>query len=92
MAEEKNIAFPQNLSLEDRKKLCVTGVTDIGSYDEQTVIAETELGELTIKGTGLHIIKMSVDMGELAVEGEITSLVYTDVPAESRGLFARLFK
>lgn len=92
MADEKSISFPQNLTLEDRKKLNVTGVTDIGSYDEQTVIAMTELGELTIKGEGLHILKMSVDMGELAVEGDISSLVYADIQPKNQGFFSRLFK
>lgn len=92
MTDEKSISFPQNLTLEDRKKLNVTGVTDIGSYDEQTVIAMTELGELTIKGEGLHIIKMSVDMGELAVEGEIASLTYADIQVKNQGFFSRLFK
>lgn len=92
MADEKMIAFPHNLSLEDRKNLTVSGVTDIGSYDEQTVIAETQLGELTIKGEGLHIIRMSVDSGELIVEGEISSLVYSDIQQTSGGFFSRLFK
>ncbi len=92
MAEEKSISFPQNITLEERKNLTVTGVTDIGSYDEQTVIAVTELGELTIKGEGLHILRMSVDMGELQLEGEISSLQYTDIQPKTQGFFARLFK
>ena len=92
MAEEKNLSFPQNLTLEERKNLTVTGVTDIGSYDEQTIIAITELGELTVKGEGLHIIRMSVDMGELQVEGEISSLIYTDIQPRTQGFFSRLFK
>lgn len=93
MAEEKTISFPQNLTLEDRKRLSVTGVTDIGGYDDQTVSALTDLGELTIKGEGLRIIKMSVDMGELAVEGEnISSIVYSEIQPKNQGFFSRLFK
>ena len=92
VADEKIISFPHSLSLEERKNLTVSGVTDIGSYDEQTVIAETELGELTIKGEGLHIIRMSVDTGELIVEGEISSLMYSEIRDTSGGFFSRLFK
>lgn len=91
MTDEKTISFPHNLSLEERKKLMVSGVTDIGSYDEQTVIAMTELGELTIKGEGLHIIRMSVDTGELTVDGEISSLAYSEIQ-QNGGFFSRLFK
>lgn len=92
MAEEKSIAFPHNLTLEDRKKLTVSGVSDIGSYDEQTIVALTDLGELTVKGEDLHIIRMSVEMGELAVEGNISSLSYSEIQTHSKGFFSRLFQ
>ena len=91
MTEEKVISFPHNLTLEDRKKLVVSGVTDIGGYDEQTIVAQTERGELTVKGEGLHIIRMSVDLGELAVEGHIISLQYSEIQ-QSGGFFSRLFR
>ncbi|MBR3868515.1 MAG: sporulation protein YabP [Clostridia bacterium] len=91
MAEEKMITFPHNLTLEDRRKLVVSGVTDIGGYDEQTIVTQTERGELTVKGEGLHIIRMSVELGELAVEGNIISLQYSEIQ-QSGGFFSRLFK
>ncbi|MCD7775463.1 MAG: YabP/YqfC family sporulation protein [Clostridiales bacterium] len=91
MTEDKSLSFPQNLTLEDRKLLTVSGVSDIGSFDEQTVAAMTELGELTIKGENLHINRMSTEMGELVVEGEISSLAYTDIQPKS-GFFSRLLK
>lgn len=91
MADEKTIAFPHNLTLEERNKLIVSGVTDIGGYDEQTIVAQTEKGELTVKGEGLHILRMSVDMGELAVEGNIISLQYSEIE-QSGGFFSRLFR
>lgn len=91
MAEDKTITFPHNLMLEERNKLTVSGVTDIGGYDEQTIVAQTEKGELTVKGEGLHIIRMSVEMGELQVEGNIVSLQYSEIQP-SGGFFSRLFK
>lgn len=92
MTDEKRITFPHNINLEERKNLTVSGVTDIGSYDEQSIIAVTELGELTIKGQGLHIIKMSVDAGELIVEGTVCALEYSEMHESSGGFFSRLFK
>ena len=91
MAEDKTIAFPHNLMLEERNKLVVSGVTDIGGYDEQTIVAQTEQGELTVRGEGLHIIRMSVEMGELQVEGNIISLQYSEIQPAG-GFFSRLFR
>ncbi len=93
MNEENKIKFPHNVFLEDRKKLTVSGVNDIGSFDEQTIVAYTDMGELTVRGEGLHINKMSVDSGELAVEGEISALIYSENenPKNGGGFFSRLF-
>lgn len=92
MADEKMITFPHNITLDERKNLSITGVTDIGGYDEQTVVAVTSQGELTIKGENLHIIRMSVDMGELVVDGIINSLQYSELRQQSGGFFARLLR
>lgn len=90
--ERKVIRSPHNVILEDRNLLSVTGVTDVDSFDENTVIAYTDGGELTIRGDRLHINKINLDTGELSLEGDIWSLEYTDnIPAKG-GLFGRLFK
>ena len=68
----------QNLVLENREKLSISGVLDVLSFDDQVVIVETELGLLTIKGENLRINKLSIDTSEVIVEGEIyNSLTYT---------------
>ena len=92
MSEEKIISFPHSVALDERKNLNVTGVTDIGGYDEQTIVAVTQQGELTVRGENLHIIRMSVEMGELVVEGIVNSLQYSEIKQQSDGFFARLFK
>lgn len=71
-------AIPHNLSLENRAKLVLSGVTDVDSFDENTILLYTQMGELTIKGKGLHINAMNVDTGDMTVEGDIWSLVYGD--------------
>ena len=81
MNEQNNInqmPVPHNVILEDRHRLTVSGVSDVDSFDEQTVIVFTQMGELTVKGEDLHINRLSLEMGELAVEGDITALTYTD--------------
>ncbi len=93
MAEEKRMqSIPHNLVLEDRKMLTVSGVSDVDSFDEQTVIIFTDMGELTVRGNNLHINRLSVEVGELTVEGNIAALIYSDEEPKSGGFFSRVFR
>lgn len=92
MADEKKMAMPHNLVLEDRKLLTVSGVSDVDSFDEETVVVFTDLGELTVRGSKLHINRFSVEVGELTVEGEINALIYSDDTPKSGGFFSRVFR
>ena len=65
-----------SLTLENRKLLRLSGVTDIDSFDEGQIMLFTQLGELVIKGRELHVNELSVEKGELTVEGDIWSLSY----------------
>ena len=93
ITDEKSIhKLPHNIIMEDRKKLSVSGVTDIDSFDEQTIIAITDLGELTIRGWNLHITRLNLEQSELLVDGEISSLTYTDVRPQAKGFFAKVLR
>lgn len=59
----KTIPIPHNIVLEDRQHLTLSGVTDVDTFDEQTICVLTDLGELTIKGDDLHINRLSLEMG-----------------------------
>lgn len=83
----------QNLILENREKLNVSGVNDVLSFDDQVVIIETELGLLTVKGENLKINKLNIDTSEVIVEGKINSLGYSEGHSKSEGsLFGKIFK
>lgn len=93
MAEEKRpIKRPNNIIMENRKNLLISGVTDMGSFDEQTAIIFTELGELTVKGVSLHMDKLNLEIGEVAISGKIHALVYTDERVKNGGFFSKLFR
>ena len=93
MTDDKKLPkMPHNVIMEERKKLSVSGVLDIDSFDEQTIIAITEQGELTIRGSYLHITRLSLEQRELMVEGEISSLTYTDIRPQAKGFFAKVFR
>ena len=79
------------LTMDGREHLCVTGVTEVDSFDEETVVMLTSKGKLVLRGQGLHIEKLSVDIGELSVEGFVRSLEYSDDIRSGGGFLARLF-
>ncbi len=85
----------QNLILENREKLSISGVLDVLSFDDQIVILETELGLLTVKGENLRINKLSLDTAEVIVDGEIYSLGYSEKSMEKKsggGILGKIFK
>ena len=92
MDEKRQITLSHNLVIEERKRITVSAVSDVDSFDENTIVAFTPLGELTINGSKLHINRFSTEEGELAVEGEITSVSYSDTAQVSGGFFSRIFR
>lgn len=82
----------QNLILENRNKLMLSAVLDVESFDENLIVAITPSGALAVKGFNLHINKLNLDAGELVVDGEIYSMVYSDDTDTSNGFFSKLFK
>lgn len=74
---EKEQGF-HGLTLQQRQKLSVTGVTEVISFDEETVVLQTHLGLLVVQGTGLQLKTLSVDGGQVAVDGQVASLVYQE--------------
>ena len=86
------IETPHSLSLEDRRRLLVSGVTDVESFNEQEVIMGTSLGLLAVRGEDLHMEKLSVDSGDVVVTGNIDTMEYEESPVKNEGFFARLFR
>ena len=84
----------QNIILENREKLSISGVLDVLSFDDQIVILETELGLLTVKGENLRINKLSLDTSEVVVDGEIYNLGYSEKEnsQKSGSFFGKIFR
>jgi len=79
-----------NLSMENRKQLTLSGVEEVQSFDEKEIILMTSCGMLVIRGEGLTISRLSVDSGDVSVQGMVSSLSYAEV-APSGSLWTRLF-
>ena len=88
-----NTEIIQNLILESRGKLSISGVKDVLSFDDQIVVLDTELGMLTIKGLDLRINKLSLDTTDVIIVGNIDSMIYSEKrDSRNSGFFNKIFK
>ena len=87
--------MPENvmhdLVIESRKKATMTGIVDVESFDEETIVAQSGCGEIYIKGSELKISRLSVESGDMIVEGNIDSVVYSQGKSVG-GFFSKVFR
>lgn len=84
-------AVGHRVELMGRDHLVVSGVEDVERFDETGIVMSTSAGTMVVTGENLHIGKLSLDGGELHVDGRIDSVSYEEDTQSSGGLFARLF-
>lgn len=89
MAEE-HMVLPHKLTLDGRSKLTMTGVTEVVSFDDSTVILKTDMGQLVVQGKQLQLKTLSLDGGQVAVDGYVNAMIYEE-PRRSGSLKSRLF-
>jgi sporulation protein YabP len=87
----EQFAMPHKLVLNERKLLTVTGVTEVVSFDDATVIAHTELGTLVVQGKDLQLKTLLPEGGQVTVEGTIATLMYEE-PRPAGSLWQRLLR
>jgi len=96
--ERKNTApksnVIQNLILESREKLNISGAIDVLSFDDQIVIIQTHLGLLTVKGEDLRISKLNIESEEVIIDGDISTMSYSDKSYDKKesGFLSKIFK
>ena len=83
-----------NITLENRKKLFLTGVMEVISFNEEKILLNTCLGMLTIKGNGLKMNKLDVQNGEVMIAGTVDSFVYSgsESKQDKESILSKLFK
>ena len=91
MTYDVSPASAHRVEMNGRGNLTVSGVEDVDRFDETEIVMNTAEGVLVVTGENLHIGKLSLDGGELHVDGRIDSLAYEDAPAGRGGLLSRLF-
>ena len=93
--DEKQYSKAHKLILSNRRTSTITGVSDVISFDITEVLLETEQGMLMIKGADLHVNRLTLEKGEIDIEGRIDSLAYSEVTSfqkQSESLIGRLFR
>lgn len=81
---------PHRLTLNERRKLTLTGVAEVVSFDDTAVVLKTGMGTLMVHGSDLQLKTLSLEGGQVEVDGVVSALVYEE-PKESRGWLGRLF-
>ncbi len=96
MAEDKvKNRQRHTLMMENRSRLQMTGIIDVISFDLNKVLLETDYGVVTIKGMNLHVSRLTVEKGELDIDGEITAMEYSkvlDADRKGESFIGRLLK
>lgn len=89
---EENISTVQNVIIENRKRLNISGVKDVSSFDDETILLDTALGKMTVKGEGLHIESFNTTTGDLTAIGKVHAVVYMSDAKTSGGFLSRLLR
>jgi len=92
--EKKRSPSRHSITIDKRESVSVSGVTDVISFDEESVIGETELGVIIIRGVNLHVNRINLETGELSVTGEVDAIQYENPgkAGKSKSIMGRLFK
>ena len=77
MADERTL-LPHKLTLNERRQLTMTGVSEVVSFDESAVVLRTDLGILTVHGKDLQLKTLSLEGGQVAVDGAVSALIYEE--------------
>ena len=92
---EEKLGLSHKVNLCSREKGNLTGILDVISFDENTIVLDTDMGLLTIKGKDLHVSRLTLEKGEIDIEGRTDSLVYSSNESyrkSGQSLLARLFE
>lgn len=82
------------ITLEERKRLCVTECSEVVSFNENEVVLNTKEDSVVICGENLKVEEVSKATGEAVITGEvIDSIVYKKGKRKNKeGIIGRLLK
>ncbi len=93
--DEKTGIRAHSCLMQNRSSVSLTGVREVVSFDEEQVVMDTDLGLLTLKGKELHVSRLTVEKGEVDIDGTVDSMTYSSNEAyrkAGQSLISRLFR
>ena len=91
LTSQNQLEQPHRLTLDSRSRLSITGVLEVESFDDTEILLTSTRGPLAIRGQALRLQQLSIDGGQVLVDGSVDSIVYEQETHASGGFFARLF-
>lgn len=91
MNQPKPATTPHAISLTERTRMQISGVSEVISFDDASVVLRTVCGSMTVEGEGLHITTLNIDRGEVMIDGNVSGMFYTGDGSEKHGFLGRLF-
>jgi len=88
----ENIIDKHSIIIENRNKTNLSGVRKVISFDDESILLETNMGKITIKGEGLHIENFSNEIGDLSIDGKINAIVYMSDLSKDTSIFSKIFR
>ena len=92
MSESRMNMKTQNITIEDRNLVSITGVDQVESFNDNTIILSTIKGGLSIKGEGLNMSKLNIDEGSVKISGVINSIIYISKEGAPKNFIGKIFK
>ena len=94
MAEEKKNAYKHRIIIDEREEITITGVGEVLSFDDETIVCATDMGIVVVRGNDLHIERLDPEAGILSARGNAQSLEYTEegIFDQKGGLLRRIFR
>ena len=94
--EERRNRKTHNVNLFNRRQMTVSGVIRVDHFNENMIVIVTEVGQMTIEGLNLHISKLSLETGDMNIDGDVTGIFYSDAADSADGksskFLSKLFK
>lgn len=90
--EEKNKNRSHSLIMNDRRSIVLTGITDVGCFDEDSIMLYTDLGSVLIKGEKLQVNNIDTESGNFEAEGKVFSVIYGDKKQKNQSFFSKVFR
>jgi len=83
-----------NVVMSNKKQMTISGVIRVENFNESTIVLVTEFGQMTIEGAELHISRLSLETGEMNIDGDIIGLFYSgnSLDKKTSSLFGKIFK